>query len=93
MSQLFFDASILTSPSATLTWTLIELCKQPHIQTRLRAELLAFFPHSDPDFDDFTQGLPFLDAVVHETLRLHPPLVEAWRHVSRTDTEEATSTK
>jgi hypothetical protein len=67
---------------ATLTWTLIEICKQTHLQDRLRAEILAAFPHSDPGFDDFTNGLPLLDAIVHETLRLHPALVEAWRHVS-----------
>jgi cytochrome P450 len=52
---------------------LIELSKHPSVQKKLREELLRL-SGSDPTWDQMTNGLPYLDAVVHETLRLHPPL-------------------
>ncbi|KAG9309800.1 cytochrome P450 [Chiua virens] len=58
--------------SISLTWALIELCKNPDIQTKLRMELLEF--GADPTYDQLPNSLPYLDAVVHETLRMHPPL-------------------
>jgi hypothetical protein len=61
-------------------WTLIELSQHPDVQTRLREELLAF--GSDPTYDQFKANLPYLDAVVHEILRLHPPVGEFTRIVS-----------
>ncbi|KAG2096080.1 cytochrome P450 [Suillus discolor] len=57
--------------SISLTWALIELSRHSDVQTRLREELLAFGP--DPTYDQLKANLPYLDAVVHETLRLHPP--------------------
>jgi len=61
-------------------WTLIELSRHPDIQTRLREELLAF--GGEPTYDQLKANLPYLDAVVHENLRLHPPLGEFTRLVS-----------
>jgi Cytochrome P450 len=61
-------------------WALIELSRHPDVQTRLREELLAFGP--DPTYDQLKANLPYLDAVVHETLRLHPPVPESTRLVS-----------
>ncbi|KAG2132746.1 cytochrome P450 [Suillus clintonianus] len=54
-----------------LTWALIELSQHPDAQTRLREELLAF--GADLTYDQLKATLPYLDAVVHEVLRLHPP--------------------
>ncbi|KAG1873850.1 cytochrome P450 [Suillus subluteus] len=56
--------------SISLTWALIELSRYPDVQTRLREELLAF--GADPTYDQLKANLPYLDAVVHEILRLHP---------------------
>ncbi|EPQ59966.1 cytochrome P450 [Gloeophyllum trabeum ATCC 11539] len=67
------------STSTTLTWSLIELSRHPDKQARLREELLTSFPTSDPTWDQLTNNMPYLDAVVHEILRLHPPLDETWR--------------
>jgi hypothetical protein len=39
------------------------------------------YPSSDPTFDELSQGLPMLDAMVHETLRLHPAVPETVRMV------------
>ncbi|KAG2125569.1 cytochrome P450 [Suillus cothurnatus] len=60
--------------SISLTWALIELSRHPDVQTRLREELLAFGP--DPTYDQLKANLPYLDAVVHEILRLHPSIAE-----------------
>ncbi|KIM68463.1 hypothetical protein SCLCIDRAFT_1209273 [Scleroderma citrinum Foug A] len=63
--------------SISLTWALIELARNPGIQSKLREELLAF--GVDPTYDQLNSTLPYLDAVVHETLRLHPPLTDFTR--------------
>jgi len=70
--------------SISLTWCLVELCKKPEIQTKLREELMQF-SGSDPTWDQLTSNLPYLDAVVHETLRLHPPLGETTRKAAHDD--------
>jgi len=70
--------------SITLTWCLIELCKKLEIQSKLREELLPF-SDSDPTWEQLTNGLPFLDAVVHETLRLHAPLGDTTRQATEDD--------
>ncbi|KAG2364260.1 cytochrome P450 [Suillus spraguei] len=69
--------------SISLTWALIELSRHPDVQTSLREELLAFGP--DPTYDQLKANLPYLDAVVHEVLRLHPPLGEFTRLATADD--------
>ncbi|KAI6030986.1 cytochrome P450 [Pisolithus marmoratus] len=69
--------------SVGMTWVLIELARNPDIQSKLRAELLAF--GSDPTYDQLNNNLPYLDAVIHETLRLHPPLPEFLRQAGEDD--------
>ncbi|KAG2147447.1 cytochrome P450 [Suillus bovinus] len=69
--------------SITLTWALIELSRHTDIQTRLREELLAFGP--DPTYDQLKANLPYLDAVVHEILRLHPSVPELNRLAAADD--------
>jgi cytochrome P450 len=60
-------------------WALLELSRNPDAQTKLRNELLEH--GADPTYDQISNGLPYLDAVVHETLRLHPPAGEITRVV------------
>ena len=50
------------------------------MQTKLREEL-AQFGAGDPTWDQLSDSLPYLDAIVHETLRIHPPAVEINRVV------------
>ncbi|BEI84453.1 hypothetical protein CcaverHIS002_0410570 [Cutaneotrichosporon cavernicola] len=59
-----------TTTAATISFILFELAKLPEWQEKLRAEVLA----SDecPPFE-VINALPLLDAVIRETLRLHPP--------------------
>ena len=61
-------------------WALIELCRKPEKQQKLRDELSQFVG-TDPSFDQLSTGLPYLDAVVQEVLRLHPPVTETTRIV------------
>ncbi|KAG1742265.1 cytochrome P450 [Suillus paluster] len=76
-----------TSVSLTYSWNhqwaLIELSRHLDVQTRLREELLAF--GADPTYDQLKANLPFLDAVVHEILRLHPPISEFVRLAAADD--------
>nr|BAK09405.1 cytochrome P450 [Postia placenta] len=56
----------------TLGFTIFELARHPDIQRRLRAELAEL--GREPTYDDFHARLPYLDAVLKETLRLYPGL-------------------
>ncbi len=63
-----------------LSGALIELCKDTDIQNKLRTELVQF-GNTDPTWEQLNSSLPYLDAVVHETLRMHPPVFESVRVV------------
>uniref|UniRef100_P9WEI2 Cytochrome P450 monooxygenase claW n=1 Tax=Ampulloclitocybe clavipes TaxID=56467 RepID=CLAW_AMPCV len=70
--------------SVSLTWALIELSRHPDVQQKLRDEL-SRFAATDPTWEELTNGLPYLDAVVHEILRLHAPLDETIRVAANDD--------
>lgn len=65
-----------------LQWALVELSRHPEKQQRLRRELLDAFSTHDPTHDDFMAALPYLDSILRETLRLHPPVTQLVRIVS-----------
>jgi len=67
----------------TLTWILVELCKHRDVQAKLRAEL-SQLPSEEVDYGQLT-SLPYLDAVVHEILRLHPAIPELTRIANEDD--------
>jgi len=69
--------------SISLTWVLVEMCRDLDAQNKLRAELSEI--DRDPTWEQLTNGLPYLDAVVHETLRLHPLLGETSRIATEDD--------
>ncbi|KAG8215243.1 cytochrome P450 [Butyriboletus roseoflavus] len=58
--------------SAATTWALYAMTKAPEIQTKLREELLTVDTET-PSMDEL-MALPYLDAVVKETLRVHSPV-------------------
>ncbi|KAJ6541457.1 cytochrome P450 [Mycena capillaripes] len=64
--------------SISLTWALIELARKPEKQAKLREELVQFGA-TDPTWDQLGSALPYLDSVVLEILRLHPPVGETTR--------------
>ena len=69
--------------STAASWTLFALTKQPALQRKLRDELLSVETDS-PTMDELN-ALPYLDQVVHETLRLHAPVVTTIRQAQHDD--------
>ncbi|KAG1897013.1 cytochrome P450 [Suillus fuscotomentosus] len=82
------EASVLLlvsfeTTSVSMTWALVELAQNPDIQKKLRNECLEFGPTLS--YDDLTNKLPYLDAVVNEVLRLHAPVKEISRSAMQED--------
>ena len=61
--------------SATLTYLMYHLAKAPHLITKLREELreMRYLPGSETEVRDI-QDAKYLNGVINETLRLHPPV-------------------
>lgn len=78
----FLVAGYETTSVAT-TWCLFSLSQAPEAQQKLREELLAMSTDT-PSVDDLT-ALPYLDAVIRETLRLHPPIHTSIRVAEKDD--------
>ncbi|KAL8217064.1 hypothetical protein R6Q57_023901, partial [Mikania cordata] len=68
-----FGAGTDTS-SATVEWAISELLRCPRAMEKLQAELRQAFNGKERIKDDDVQNLTYLNLVVRETLRLHPPL-------------------
>ncbi|CAK5267572.1 unnamed protein product [Mycena citricolor] len=64
--------------SSSIKWALVELSMHPEKQDRLRTEL-SVFRDQDPSYDALATGFAYLDAVLRETLRLHPVLSDSTR--------------
>jgi len=65
------------------TRALFALTKAPNPQTKPREELLKI-PTDNPTMDDLS-ALPFLDAVVRESLRVHSPVPSTIRIATKDD--------
>ncbi|KAI0643935.1 cytochrome P450 [Trametes meyenii] len=76
----FIVAGHETTSTAT-TWCLFALTQAPDVQAKLRAELLAV--DTDTPTMDELNDLPYLDAVVRETLRIHSPVATTVRVAAR----------
>ena len=64
-------------------WCLYVLAQRPDLQKQLRQELLSV-PTDTPSMDD-VQALPFLDAIVRETMRLYPAVSGTTRVAMKDD--------
>ncbi|KAK3022253.1 hypothetical protein RJ639_047803 [Escallonia herrerae] len=75
-----------TDTSALLTeWVMAELVLNPQIQAKLQHELDSLVGHRSVTDADVTK-LPLLQAVVKETLRVHPPgPLLSWSRLSTSD--------
>ncbi|KAF8516702.1 cytochrome P450, partial [Hysterangium stoloniferum] len=69
-----------------VSWCLHNLATHTSLQTRLREELLSVSLSSDPgERGHQIDGLPFLDKVVKESLRLNPPVHSSIRVATQDD--------
>ncbi|KAI5999038.1 cytochrome P450 [Pisolithus marmoratus] len=71
------------SSAVNLVWALVELARNPEVQATLREELLDC--HGDPTYEQLNKGLPYLDAIAHETLRLHSSIPDFERIAEEDD--------
>ncbi|KAH9847038.1 cytochrome P450 [Lenzites betulinus] len=71
LARAFLAAGHDTTSTGT-TWCLYALTQAPDVQKKLREEL--FTLNTDAPTMDELNSLPYLDAVVRETLRLHAPV-------------------
>ncbi|KAG0696180.1 cytochrome P450 [Suillus ampliporus] len=78
----FLVAGHETTSTAT-TWALYALCLRSDIQTKLREELWTLETET-PSMDEL-MALPYLDAVVRETLRVHSPVPSTVRIAMKDD--------
>lgn len=72
--------------SATGSWALLRLASRPEIIEELWREQVSVYGESDGklrelDYETQKTSVPLLDAVVKETLRLHPPVHSIMRYV------------
>ncbi|KAF9812294.1 hypothetical protein IEO21_06268 [Rhodonia placenta] len=78
----FLAAGHETTSNST-AWCLYALAQHPAVQSALRDELLSV-PTDSPSMDDLN-ALPYLDAVVRETMRLHAPVSSTMRYAAKDD--------
>ncbi|XP_071725284.1 LOW QUALITY PROTEIN: cytochrome P450 78A7-like [Rutidosis leptorrhynchoides] len=77
-----------TDTTALLTeWLMAELVLHPQVQLKLQEELHNAFQNGHVSNDDVAK-LPYLQAVVKETLRIHPPgPLLSWARLSTSDVQ------
>lgn len=68
-----FIAGSDTSGSTT-EWAMAELLRNPNIMKKARNEVIQLIPKSNQVKESDIPSLPYIQAIVKETLRLHPPV-------------------
>jgi cytochrome P450 len=76
MELVIWDTMFTSSDTTLLTseWILFELSKNPLVQARLFDEIVGITKQERIITEDDIPNMPFLNAVVKETLRKYPPV-------------------
>ncbi|KAF5958203.1 hypothetical protein HYC85_005428 [Camellia sinensis] len=76
MEHLFLDvfAAGTDTTSSTVEWAMAELLRNPETLNRAKAELEQAIGKGKPIEESGVSHLPYLQAIVKETLRIHPPV-------------------
>ncbi|XP_024962826.1 geraniol 8-hydroxylase-like [Cynara cardunculus var. scolymus] len=88
--HLLFDLFIAgtETTSSTLEWAMAELIHNPEQMSKARSELEEVIGKEDRTFQESDiSRLPYLHAIVKETLRLHPPVTFLLPHKATKDVE------
>ncbi|KAL0072769.1 hypothetical protein AAF712_000532 [Marasmius tenuissimus] len=72
--------------ATSLTWVLYELARHPEVQKKLREEIRATEARNKANFsaNDF-DSMPYMAAVLKESLRLHPAVYQNYRRAVKDD--------
>ncbi|KAL4561509.1 hypothetical protein LXL04_033676 [Taraxacum kok-saghyz] len=69
--------------SVTIEWTMTELMRHPAVMKKAHAEVREALKGKTKIMESDIQGLSYLQSVIKETLRLHPPIPMLLPHVCR----------
>jgi cytochrome P450 len=81
--SLFFLAGHETT-ALTLSWLVSLLVRYPEVQEKARKEVFEKVPNETSY--EILKELPYLDGLIKETLRIHPPLLQAGNRIVPKDT-------
>ncbi|KAM3740859.1 hypothetical protein ACB098_08G131300 [Castanea mollissima] len=89
IERLFLDLFLAgtETTSSTLEWAMAELLHNPEALSSAKAELEQVIGKGNPVQESDILQLPYLQAIVKETLRLHPPLPFLLPRKARADVE------
>ncbi|CAA0812522.1 Cytochrome P450 71A25 [Striga hermonthica] len=84
VKAMIFDvlAAGTETSASTLTWMMTELIRHPNVMKKLQDEVRGVTDGKTAITEDDIQRMPYLKAVIKETLRIHPP-VPIYMHAAR----------
>ncbi|XP_058089302.1 geraniol 8-hydroxylase-like [Magnolia sinica] len=85
LTDIFVAGSDTTS--TTLEWAMAELLRNPHTMAKARSEVIETIGSEQQVQESDISRLPYTQAVVKETLRLHPPVPLLIPHRAESDVE------
>ncbi|KAF1001612.1 cytochrome P450 76A1-like isoform X1 [Apium graveolens] len=71
LMEMFFAGT--ETSSATIEWAMCELLQNPNQMKKIKAELVRVVGENNKVQENDIGSLPYLHAIVEETLRIHPP--------------------
>ncbi|RDX66174.1 Geraniol 8-hydroxylase, partial [Mucuna pruriens] len=89
VSHLFLDLFVagIDTTSSSIEWAMAELLRNPEKLEKVRKELQQVLAKGEELEESHISKLSYLQAVVKETLRLHPPVPMLVPHKSKDDVE------